>query len=201
MVRRISLLRVLAQAAAPIILLWSPYLFIVRAERLPLKTYSTTDSLANNAINKIFRDSRGFLWLCTAGGLSRFDGYTFINFATENGLPDPVVNDVLETHGGEYWLATNGGLVRFNPSGATVNHVININESLSDSKMFSAIVTDDQNQPISAVNTLLEDREGNLWCGTNKGLDRLERSGGSLRLHAIDLGMGAEYAGLYCFAH
>src|SRR5215471_20273753 len=80
---------------------------IVRAERLPLKTYSTADALANNEINKIVRDSRGFLWFCTAGGLSRFDGYTFINFAVENGLPDAVVNDLLETRTGEYWLATN----------------------------------------------------------------------------------------------
>src|SRR5215471_13292058 len=83
-------------------------LLVVRAERLPLKTYSTADSLANNEINKIVRDSRGFLWFCSDGGLSRFDGYTFINFGADNGLPDAVVNDLLETRTGEYWLATNG---------------------------------------------------------------------------------------------
>lgn len=184
---------VLVTVTVLIILLWSPGPFFVRAERLPLKTFSTSDSLANNNINKIFRDSRGLLWLCTAGGLSRFDGYTFFNFATENGLPDPVVNDVLETRRGEYWLATNGGLVRFNPGGAPVNHAISSNDSLTDPKMFSAIVTDDQNQPVPGINTLLEDREGDLWCGTNKGLYRLERASGSLRLHAIDLGMPTEY--------
>jgi ligand-binding sensor domain-containing protein len=129
MLGRIPLACVLAQVTVLIILLWFPGPFFVRAERLPLKTYSTSDSLANNEINKVFRDSRGFLWLCTAGGLSRFDGYTFINFATKNGLPDPVVNDVLETRRGEYWLATNGGLVRFSPGGEPVNQVINTNES------------------------------------------------------------------------
>jgi Two component regulator propeller len=133
--------------------------------------------------------SRGFLWLCTAGGLSRFDGYTFVNFATENGLPDPVVNDILETRRGEYWLATNGGLVRFNPNGVPINDATNTNKSFTDSKIFSAILTDDQNQPISAINTLLEDRQGDLWCGTTKALYRLERSSASLTLHAIDLGM------------
>src|ERR1044072_3749095 len=194
MLGRIPLVRVLAQATILIILFWTPRPFFVRAERLPLKTYSTTDSLANNEVNKLFRDSRGFLWFCTAGGLSRFDGYSFTNFATENGLPDPVVNDLVETRTGEYWLATNGGLVRFNPNAASVNRVINANEDLSDSKMFSTILTDDQNRSISAVNTLLEDHEGNLWCGTNKGLYRLERSRGSLTLRAVDLGIPNEYA-------
>jgi ligand-binding sensor domain-containing protein/two-component sensor histidine kinase len=193
MLGRIPLLRVLAQVTVLIILLWSPGPFFIRAERLPLKTYSTSDSLVNNEINKIFRDSRGFLWLCTAGGLSRFDGYTFVNFATENGLPDPVVNDFLETRRGEYWLATNGGLVRFNPNGVPINDTTNTNRSFTDSKMFSAILTDDQNQPISAINTLLEDRQGDLWCGTTKGLYRLERSSASLTLHGIDLGMPTEY--------
>ncbi|HYX40101.1 MAG TPA: two-component regulator propeller domain-containing protein, partial [Pyrinomonadaceae bacterium] len=51
-----------------------------RAERLPLKTYTTADGLAHNVINKIVRDSRGFLWFCTEEGLSRFDGYSFTNY-------------------------------------------------------------------------------------------------------------------------
>src|ERR1043166_7084747 len=193
MLGRIPLVRVLAQATILIILFWTPRPFFVRAERLPLKTYSTVDALANNEINKIFRDSRGFLWFCTAGGLSRFDGYSFTNFAAENGLPVPVVNDLLETRTGEYWLATNVGLVRFNPSGAAVDHIITINESLATSKMFSTILTDDHNQSISAVNALLEDHEGNLWCGTNKGLYLLEWSAGSRTLHAVDLGTPRDY--------
>ncbi len=41
-----------------------------RAERLPIKTYTTADGLAHNAVNRIVRDSRGFLWFCTFEGLS-----------------------------------------------------------------------------------------------------------------------------------
>src|SRR6266542_4288690 len=61
-----------------------------RAERLPLKTYTTADGLAHNVINKIVRDSHGFLWFCTDDGLSRFDGYEFTNFGTDKGLPHAV---------------------------------------------------------------------------------------------------------------
>ena len=74
---------------------------ILRAERLPIKTYTTAEGIVHNDVHRIVRDSRGFLWFCTAGGLSQFDGYTFRNFGTEHGLPHSNVNDLLETRGGD----------------------------------------------------------------------------------------------------
>ena len=71
------------------------------AERLPLKVYTTADGLPHNLINRIVRDSRGFVWFCTAEGLSRFDGYTFTNYTTDHGLPHGNVTDFLETKKGE----------------------------------------------------------------------------------------------------
>ena len=56
---------------------------IAKGERLPIKSYTTADGLANNAVNRILRDSRGFLWFCTNEGLSRFDGYSFTNYGIE----------------------------------------------------------------------------------------------------------------------
>ena len=67
-----------------------------QAERLPLRPYTVADGLAHNEINKIVRDSRGFLWFCTAEGLSRFDGYAFTNYGTAEGLPHGTVNDFLD---------------------------------------------------------------------------------------------------------
>src|SRR5437870_6390792 len=87
----------------------------VLSERLPLKAYTTADGLPNNQINRIVRDSRGFLWFCTAEGLSRFDGYTFTNYTTDHGLPHGNVTYFLETRSGELWVGTSGGLVHFDP--------------------------------------------------------------------------------------
>src|SRR2546425_673694 len=90
---------------------------IVPAEQLPVRTYTTADGLPRDLIDRIVRDSRGFLWFCTADGLSRFNGYEFTNYGVEQGLPNPVINDLLETRRGVYWVATNGGgMARFNPS-------------------------------------------------------------------------------------
>src|ERR1700716_4162882 len=69
----------------------------VRGERLPIRSYTVGDGLLQDRVLKIKQDSRGFLWFCTAGGISRFDGYGFANFTTADGLPDRHVNDFLET--------------------------------------------------------------------------------------------------------
>lgn len=64
--------------------LWLLLLFVlsvpsalVRAEVLPVKTYTTADGMLRDAAYFIVQDSRGFLWFCTSDGLSRFDGYGF----------------------------------------------------------------------------------------------------------------------------
>ena len=44
--------------------------------------YSATDGLTHDRVADIYTDSRGFVWVCTWYGVSRFDGYTFRNFNT-----------------------------------------------------------------------------------------------------------------------
>jgi ligand-binding sensor domain-containing protein/signal transduction histidine kinase len=133
-----------------------------RAERLPLRVYSTVDGLPSNQINCVKRDSQGFLWFCTAEGLSRFDGYTFTNYGVDQGLPDRYVITFLETRGGDYWVATMRGLAHFNPKPGP------------KALMFTSYgLTDGEMQ----VNALLEDRQGVIWVATSAGLFRLFRSG------------------------
>jgi ligand-binding sensor domain-containing protein len=52
----------------------------VRAERLPIKIYTSADGLGSSFVDFLFRDSRGFMWFCTRDGLSRFDGAQFITY-------------------------------------------------------------------------------------------------------------------------
>ena len=165
----------------------------VHGERLPLKPYTVADGLAHDEINKIVRDSRGFLWFCTADGLSRFDGYTFTNFGTAQGLPHPYVSDLLETRAGEYWVATNGGVVRFNPKGTPVNRVVYAGEAGAIAPMFTVIVPEDQDRRARAITVLLEDRNGTIWCGTQKGLSKLERTNDRIALRSVDIGIPTEY--------
>src|SRR5579872_2734485 len=131
-----------------------------RAERLPVKTYTTADGLAHNSVHRIVRDSRGFLWFSTAEGLSRFGGYSFNNYGTAEGLPNPNVYDLIETRSGVYWVATGGGLCR----------LAHRDPAQPGSSMFTV-----QPLPSAAgrdVHSLAEGHDGTLWVGTRKGLCR-----------------------------
>src|SRR5438128_1046162 len=161
---------------------------LAQAERLPLKPYTVADGLPNNVINKIVRDSRGFLWFCTQEGLSRFDGYSFTNLGVDQGLPHAIVNDFLETRNGELWIATNAGLVFFNPKGEPAARVVYANDQAQPAPMFTVVIPEDEDRAARAVNVLLEDRSGAIWCGTMKHLYRLERRDGRLKLAPVDIG-------------
>ena len=47
-----------------------------------LKHYSTDDGMTSNAISYIVQDDLGFIWIATWNGLSRFDGFNFVNYET-----------------------------------------------------------------------------------------------------------------------
>src|ERR1035438_5941067 len=96
----------------------------LQAERLPVKLYTTADGLARNRIQRIVPDSKGFIWVSTAEGLSRFDGYRFVNYGTRDGLASRVVNDLLEARDGTYWVATDEGLCRLHPN--TLQHLFTL---------------------------------------------------------------------------
>lgn len=59
---------------------------LVCAQNLPAQikvyteSYSSKNGLAQNDVNDMVRDSCGFYWLATDDGLSRFDGYSFVNY-------------------------------------------------------------------------------------------------------------------------
>ncbi len=81
----------------------------VRSTRL-----TTTNGLSNNSIRNIFQDSKGFIWLCTLNGLSRYDGVSFVNFYPEPGNPlslaDSRTWEIQEDDNGFLWISTTSGL-------------------------------------------------------------------------------------------
>jgi len=165
----------------------------VRAERLPIKTYTTADGLTHNRVSKVVRDSRGFLWFCTGDGLSRFDGYTFTNYGTDQGLPNRAVTDFLETSKGEYWIATGAGLVRFNPNAAPEHRVIYANDTDARTRPMFSVIANDEDGPTRSVTVLLENHDGAIWCGTDKGLYRLEEDKEHFWLRPVNIGIPPDW--------
>ncbi|MCY7346193.1 MAG: histidine kinase [Pyrinomonadaceae bacterium] len=156
---------------------------IAEAERLPVKTYTVADGLLRDYVYKIKQDSRGFLWFCTPGGVSRFDGYAFTNFAAADGLPDRRVNDFLETQNGTIWLATDAGLAKLNPTGIRNPQSANQNQG---NLLFSVYLP--ENPKAKKILVLFEDENGQIFAGTNDGLYRLVERNGDFELESVDLG-------------
>lgn len=77
------------------------------AQQINIRTYSIEDGLVNNDILNIRQDSRGFMWLCTRGGLSRYDGIRFTNYTTDNGLTNDMINDIVEIAPQKFIVAQN----------------------------------------------------------------------------------------------
>jgi ligand-binding sensor domain-containing protein/signal transduction histidine kinase len=165
------------------VLLWSA--LPARAERFPIRVYTTTDGLAHDTIYKIVRDSRGFLWFCTFDGLSRFDGYGFTTYGLAQGLPNPVIRDLLDTHDGQYWVATHAGLCRFNPNGVP-RRSVTTPATQGDAPPPMFVTYSPGSERLSKVVTsLVQDRAGRIWCGTLGGLYRLEQQDGRIAFRRI----------------
>ena|SRR5688572_26396185 len=81
------------------------------SQQLIFKTYTAEDGLVSNPVRRIFQDSRGFIWIGTWQGLSKYDGHKFTNYTTVNGLSDNLINDMYESADGKVYVAENNGTV------------------------------------------------------------------------------------------
>lgn len=77
-----------------------------------VKNWSTVDGLPDTTVRTIVQGRDGYLWLGTAGGVSRFDGIRFRNFTSGNTpvLISDNVFDLAEDGEGRLWIATSHGL-------------------------------------------------------------------------------------------
>lgn len=99
-------------------------------------------------------DKENNLWMATAGGLARFDGFNWNAYRKWNSpIPTDYINDVkCEKHSNYVWIATNSGLVRFDKN--------------EDWRTY-AYDSVNTSYPWSGVSTLEIDGDNNKWIGTN----------------------------------
>ncbi|MFN8257077.1 MAG: two-component regulator propeller domain-containing protein [Bacteroidales bacterium] len=56
----------------------SVFLF-AQIDPVKIEDYSYKEGLTTSGVNSVFKDSKGFLWICTNNGLFRYDGHNFKN--------------------------------------------------------------------------------------------------------------------------
>jgi len=130
--------------------------------------FSQEDGLPNNQIQCIYQDGKGWIWAGTSQGISRFDGYRFVNFINNpddsTSLSGNLVRVIIEDSRGNLLIGTeNGGLNVFDREKERFLHPFRNNPEL-------------KNREIS-VNTIAKDSNGNLYIGTDHNLLIIDKTG------------------------
>lgn len=103
LIRHISIAVILSLVSAFNMLKAEPLEFI-------FEHYSSDEGLPHNSICDIHQDKRGYLWLCTWYGLSRYDGNGFVNYTMVPGdysnLSHNRILSVDEDSDGYLWIKT-----------------------------------------------------------------------------------------------
>jgi len=163
--------------------------------------WSSDDGLPQNSILSIVQTPDGYLWMGTQEGLSRFNGKSFTNFDPYNTpeIPNNRVVSLFIDPVGKLWFGTDEGLVNLK------NGVFTNPTSKFDLNMINSITPRDRSSlwigtrgrgvylmnagrltrlsiPKGLVSydilSLMQDRERNLWIGTNgSGLIKYDNEG------------------------
>lgn len=161
----------------------------IRAQQLPMRCYEVSEGLTHGAVRAIHQDGKGYLWIGTWDGLSRFDGARFVNYHEADGLGHRIINDIVEDRQGRLWVATNGGgVARLEESGGEAvpenpprerdRRAVRRDTSPHRSSMahagrkkFASYMLGGQ-AGSNNVNRILFDDRGRIWCATDAGLYR-----------------------------
>jgi ligand-binding sensor domain-containing protein/two-component sensor histidine kinase len=148
------------------------------AQQASLQHYDVGDGLASSHITCIFQDPKGYLWFGTWDGLSRFDGYQFVNYGSQDGLPHGVVSSIAQDPSGHLWVATNSGIARFEDQRVTPGADRASRQVSSAKARFTSFSLGLPGNPSESekrsneVGHIFFDKDGNMWCGTAGGLFR-----------------------------
>jgi ligand-binding sensor domain-containing protein/signal transduction histidine kinase len=159
--------------------------------------------LSHNTVNAVIQDRQGFLWIATQGGLNRYDGYRFQTFrrnsADAHSIADDWVYALHIDHRNQLWVGSRGGLQRFNPRdgkflsvlsedtraiesdgeggiwAGTTNGLVHILAAGGEPVVHRPVPGETQSLSHLRVHALARTSAGDLWIGTEDGLNLLKK--------------------------
>lgn len=130
---------------------------------------TTSNGLPVRGVVCMAQDSTGFIWMGSAEGLFRYDGFTFKEYyhtpGDERTLPGNNISKIYVTRKGLLWIGTiESGAVCMDREGKIIRVISSSNHSLF-------------NKRSDWISDIIEDTSGNIWLGTLDGLFRVKPDG------------------------
>lgn len=122
-----------------------------------IENYTVKDGLSQTSVHKIFKDSRGLLWLGTEGGLNKYDGYNITPYHVfgSNSIISSrgVIYDIIEDKNRNIWYGSSGLVSRLYIHSESIDNL-------------ETILKKGSNIKFGVVLTLFQDSKENIWFGT-----------------------------------
>jgi ligand-binding sensor domain-containing protein/serine phosphatase RsbU (regulator of sigma subunit) len=135
-------------------------------QKYNFENISIPDGLSNNQVWDVIQDKYGFLWIATADGLNRYDGYNFKIYKNDPGNPKSLANNYVYSlmidDDGILWVGTTGGLCRYDRANETFETI------LPDSSSANSVS--------NTILKIMQDSKKRIWLGTSDGLFKIDKS-------------------------
>ncbi len=185
-------------------------IYAVSGQTYRFNTYRDKGYSANQ-IFSLLQDDRGYIWIGSGVGLSRYDSDHFQTFTVENGLPANEILSLAQDSSGALWVGTALGMARIYPR---KDGTVDIKNGLTFFSRYSisalAIQKDwlwigtrrnglyrislKRQAPVKtlekgvSVKEIKLSADGSVWVLDENGLKRYNMSGRLLKNYPLDLG-------------
>ncbi len=161
------------------LLMWLPDRSLAKTSAAPMKFEYVFD-IGGEPGFAIIQDRDGFLWFSSFyNGMLRFDGTSkWMIREGPNGISNDFVTQLYEDQDGNIWAGTNHGLNRYDKIRNTITRYFR-----DPSRPESSLVGNVFNL---SSRTIIQDRQGYLWFGTQSGLSRYDPDTGRFNHYQHD---------------
>ena len=131
------------------------------------RNFNSEDGLPESYVYSLIQDDKGYLWIGTGNGLSKYNGFSFVNYSTNDSLADNFITCSIGL-GENLWFGHgNGRITYFN---GKKFQPVNIKQSY-----------------LSRITNFAEGPDGSIWASAySDGLLKLDKDTGTVRYNFIN---------------
>jgi ligand-binding sensor domain-containing protein len=134
---------------------------VFRYDGKTIANFNEKEDLSVNYAGGMAQDKIGNMWFTMKNGICKFDGKTFTEYTAKDGLGGTEFWGIIIEQSGIVWITARGSTTRFDPS-----------FPLPNPKAFTVFTS--ANGLNCCVQSMYQDKSGNMWWGAGSGLFRFD---------------------------